>query len=113
MKEQIAYLAGIMDGEGTVALAKRSDRPSLKPTLHVGMTDLAVLELLRATFGGSVRPKKVSAEHHKPQWVWRVYNRMAVDCIKQMRPYLITKGEAADALLAYAAVNRKRGRPKA
>jgi len=112
MKEQIAYLSGLIDGVGTIILAKRCDRPSLKPTVQINMTNMEALLLAQAIFGGTVRPKKRAQPHHQDQWVWRVYNRMARECLQATIPYLIIKKDEAAAALTYMTTSRKRGRPR-
>ena len=101
MEPTYAYLAGIVDGEGTIWLAKRSDRPSLKPTIKVNMTERAVLDLLQKTFGGTVRLRPRAKPHYKDQWIWGVTNNMARKCIESLLPHLIVKRASALDVLGY------------
>ena len=51
--EQIAYLAGIIDGEGSIGLYRRSVK-SFRPSLKVEMNDLGAIEYIQNNFGGRV-----------------------------------------------------------
>jgi hypothetical protein len=110
METVFAYFAGLIDGEGCLHLAKRSDRPSLKPTIEVKMTCKEIIYELRRVFGGHVSFKPRGQEHWKDQWNWRAQNRTARECIEKIRPYLTVKRDEADKLLAYMSVERKKGR---
>ena len=61
--EKLAYLAGIIDGEGTIVIAKgkirkgRINHPySLR--LVVMNTDIRLIEWLKENFGGSIHTKR-------------------------------------------------------
>lgn len=70
---QIAWAAGIIEGEGSIHVRDRGSHRSI--VLTVVMTDLDVLNSLRMTFGkgnivGPYQHKQLA--HHKPQWHWNV-----------------------------------------
>ena len=97
---QIAYIAGLFDGEGCVDYAKRWEKrePARKYLVRriiceIGMTDYSVLHWLHETLGyGSLRSRKVP-EGKKPQWRWRCSFRESYTFAKQMLPYAIVKQE--------------------
>jgi len=99
---QIAYIAGLFDGEGSVDYTqrwekKRKNRPTryfcFRICCEIGMTDYPVLHWLHETLGyGSLRPKKVP-EGMKPQWRWRCYFRSSYKFAKQMLPHTKVKYE--------------------
>lgn len=73
--EEIAWLAGLFEGEGSIAITRRTER-SIVVQLIVGMTDEDVLLKAQRLSGvGHVVPRsrgtKVPA-HWKPMWTWRV-----------------------------------------
>ena len=95
-----AYFAGLIDGEGHIKYARRSDRPTPRAMVQVQMTDEEVVRLLKEQYGGQVcfRPRRL--DHYKDVWRWRVWNNQAISCLYEIRPYLIVKARDADAVLA-------------
>ena len=98
---QIAYIAGLFDGEGSVDYAKRWEYKPLRKkkylvrriSCEIGMTDYSVLHWLHETLGyGSLRSRKVP-EGKKPQWRWRCSFRESYTFAKQMLPHAIVKNE--------------------
>jgi hypothetical protein len=87
----MAYLAGILDGEGHLGMYSRGQgRKKLRPVMEVKMTDKQVIELLAATFGGSVY-KTALVPGRKQQWRWRIKDNRALGAHKAMLPYLRIK----------------------
>ena len=99
-ENQIAYIAGLFDGEGTVDYAqrwvkKRSDKSKkyfcFRISCEIGMTDYAVLEWIHQTLGyGSFRSRKVP-EGMKPQWRWCCVFRDSYKFAKLMLPHARVK----------------------
>ena len=96
---QIAYIAGLFDGEGSVDYARRWEKKQRhskaylfrRITCEIGMTDYPVLEWLHETLGyGTLRPRK-SPEGYKPQWRWRCSFRDSYKFAQQMLPHAIVK----------------------
>lgn len=113
MSETDAYFAGLIDGEGNVALNSRGpNRPGgLRPVIKVKMTDKAIIEALAETYGGTVRPRPAANPNCKDQWFWKAENRACRETLNRIYPYLRVKRADAEKLLAYFATT-KRGRPK-
>lgn len=101
MSELYSYFAGLIDGEGCLYLQKRSSSTGLlRPTIEVGMTCKRTIDALQAAFGGNIT-FKASKTVRKDQWRWRVQDKRAREVIALIRPYLITKRQDADLLLAH------------
>jgi len=103
---QYAYLAGIMDGEGTIRIDKmkpRKDRQTINPTyavhISIGMVDSTIPALLHQTFGvGSRRIECVFEK--RPIYRWHVRgNVSARKVIIPLLPYLIIKRPQAELAL--------------
>jgi hypothetical protein len=84
----IAYLAGIIDGEGSVGTFGKK-----KPifTIEVKMTAEPIIDLLLNTFGGTkvFRPREKA--HYKDQWRWRVKGKRAETVYQTLFPFLRLK----------------------
>jgi hypothetical protein len=67
---ELAYAAGIFDGEGCLSLAHRGKRGSgyITPSLQVGNTNEPLLRWLQECFGGGVYHNKESRPTHRETW---------------------------------------------
>ena len=100
-KLDIAYIAGIFDGEGSLTYKKYKDRRKKgnkvthydcwRIAMEVSMTDKNTIELIHETLMcGTVRPKKVP-KGMKPQWRWRCTFRDCLYVCKLLWPHAIVK----------------------
>ncbi len=100
-----AYAAGIIDGEGYIGI-KCSERAHVQRSrshrvyVAVGNTDEGMIEFLNNNFGGSVEYKEFPEQNRAPMWRWRTSAKNAVDFLKFIYPYLITKKEQAEVAFA-------------
>jgi len=95
-----AYFAGLIDGEGTVAVFPHKGGTLVRPVIKVDMTCEKTIRALHAHFGGYCAVKKTDKKN-KPQWRWEVTFQKARNVALEIRPYLITKADGADAVIAY------------
>ena len=100
-KLDIAYIAGIFDGEGSLTYKKYKERRKKgnkinyydcwRIAMEVSMTDKNTIELIHETLMcGTVRPKKVP-KGMKPQWRWRCTFRDCLYVCKKLWPFAIVK----------------------
>lgn len=103
---QLAYMAGIMDGEGTIRIDKmkpskkrKTKNPCYSVHISLGMVEAVMPQLFRETFGvGSRRVECV--EGKRPVHRWHVRgNHCARIVIDALMPYLILKKRQADIAL--------------
>jgi hypothetical protein len=105
MNEKIIYLAGIFDGEGTIAIVK--NKPGGKrhiyncPRLIITNTNLNLMLWLKKNFGGNIRTIKPKNPNYKPFYQWIIGNKKALNLLKKMLPYLIVKKEKTIFVLIY------------
>lgn len=100
MSTKLAYLAGIIDGEGTITLAKQSNGYGARRVeVSVANTDKGLMDWLQAEFGGSVRQRRGRADHYKKLYDWRVRDRRARELLRECVPYLKVKKPRADLIL--------------
>jgi len=93
-----AYLAGIVDGEGSIIIAKkRQARNTWR--LAVANTDIELLEWCKEKTGvGSVNEKKVYESHHKRSFSWQCYSSNAKDILEQLLPYMVIERKKESAM---------------
>jgi len=104
---EVAYAAGILDGEGCICITKqRSDRHhkrgyEMKLLVSIGNTDFSLLEWLRARFGGSIYSYSKSGNGRKPIGQWHLDSRKAIPFLKAVLPYLVIKQAQAELALDF------------
>ena len=90
MDHHVAYIAGIIDGEGSIVLSKRRKTAVFRtPIVSVSSTTLGILEYLQSHYGGSISKHKVYQEHHKQSWSWKLDHSRAVKLCEDVLPYLL------------------------
>ncbi|MBI4401710.1 MAG: LAGLIDADG family homing endonuclease [Nitrospirae bacterium] len=86
---EAAYLAGLIDGEGTVTLSRvhRSRQRGLVVT--ISNTELAILQHVRDVIGvGTITSKRISRINHTPSYAYHVADRQALDLLEQIGPFM-------------------------
>lgn len=83
-----AYIAGIIDGEGTITIERRSGRATSTPAVYVASTDRELLEWLESRLGGCICKRPKRSEHHKLSWDWKLRGDSALALLADVRPYL-------------------------
>src|SRR4051812_43729904 len=106
MSLDIAYVAGIIDGEGCISLHKvKSDDnhlyDRLYPRLTVGMTNDDVIFTLHKNFGGSIYKITRKNKKHKDYFVWKIMGQPTVELLEKTLPHLIVKLQQAKLAINY------------
>lgn len=98
---KIAYLAGLVDGEGCISIVRQNRVDNLCNMLVVGMSDKEGPEMFKEVFGGSVLSRR-RRHNYKVMYTWRVYSRQAARALEILYPYLVIKKKQADICLELA-----------
>ena len=98
-KIDLAYAAGIIDGEGNIGIvkrqwSKRNDKYHLQ--VRVAMCDREVPEWFQSHFGGSISIHKRTNPKHRPVYTWQISHRSCIPMLKAILPYLICKKPQAE-----------------
>ena len=102
---ELAYAAGILDGEGCVSLEKANGRPNkrgyrISLFATISNTNKPLLQWLKDKFGGQVKQYKKRVGR-KTCWVWRICAKQAAEFLEAVRPYLIVKLSEVDLALEF------------
>jgi hypothetical protein len=89
LPEEAAYLAGLIDGEGTVALARRHANERRHLVVSISSTERELVEVaLQLTGVGKITRKRTASPSHAPGLTYVVSNRQALRVLEQVAPYL-------------------------
>jgi len=88
-ERNLAYLAGLLDGEGSVLLTRNSKKAMWRwPQLSIASTTFELLDWCKINFGGSICSHKTYKSHHKPHWSWRLQGNNALKVLSLILPYM-------------------------
>lgn len=103
--EDVAYLAGLFDGEGSVYMQMPKGRSNLNLALRIVMCDRAPLQWVVDTFGvGTIYDRPVRADRPKASvsYEWKMGKRAEIRKLCDlMHPYLIVKRWQVEVMLSY------------
>ena len=103
--EAMAWAAGIIDGEGSIALQKKPTGYEL--FLIVSNTSVVLLQKLQQVLGGKTYPcRNRCPDRHRPAWQWKLSGRYAQAALKMLMPYLTAKAPQAAVALIFPIGNR-------
>jgi hypothetical protein len=108
-----AYLAGLIDGEGTVTLARRHANEHRQLVVSISSTERDLVEwALHVTSVGKITSKRTTSARHAPGLAYSVSNRQALDVLRQVAPYLRSykQRRACLALERYEVVTPRNGK---
>jgi hypothetical protein len=109
---RIAYMAGIIDGEGTIGITKvtpkRYTNPRYTARIHFANVNKDVVDLFASVFGGSVREERVPNRQLIYRW-YRVGNPITKEILLQLQPYLIIKKRQADTVMEFLNIVNAKG----
>ncbi len=98
--EDAAYLAGMVDGEGTITLSRRSRHKQRGLVLTISNTEKPILDYVLDTVGvGKITNKRIARSHHTPSYTYQVSNRQALSLLGQITPFLRSHKAARSALV--------------
>lgn len=108
-----AYIAGLIDGEGTVTLSRRHRNENRHLVISISNTERRLLEYVLDTVGaGKITCKKISRPHHTASYTYTLSNRQGLTLLRQVLPFLKTyKAKRAELILNdYVRLTPRNGR---
>ena len=97
----LAYFAGIIDGEGCFAMHQQPVGHVFALQLQIGNTSPQLMEWIRSKFGGSVNLEKRNNPRHKPVFRWLATADSLDAIVPAIIPFLVVKKAQAELFLAY------------
>lgn len=114
IQEKIAYMAGLIDGEGCICMTKglssrKASGVTYKVRLTICNTSIVLLDWLVANFGGNytAKPIKKGMElKHSKSYNWNIHCEKAGHVLEMVLPYLVVKKQQAILVLAYRDIQK-------
>lgn len=104
----LAYLAGLVDGEGYVGIKKsltgvrsgKQKSPSYHERIQIRMVDEAGIKLFTKVFGGNYYKEKPHSNSGRLLYCFQISDLSASKALKILLPFLVIKGNQAKLVLA-------------
>ena len=110
----LAYLAGLVDGEGCIRVKKckpqksnGAKNPCYQAMIQVRMVDEQALEFLATVLGGWYYKEKPHSCEGKPLYCFQASCRAAEHILNQLLPYLRVKRACAQNVLALRTLQKE------
>ena len=103
MQITLEYLAGFIDGEGSIIIRKHQNKNKLSHSLilSIGNTNLDILLLIQKYYGGRICKQKKYSENHTQSFMIRWHGTDAQNILNQIKDYLLIKKGQAEIALAF------------
>ena len=108
-----AYIAGLIDGEGTITLTRKHRNENRQLAISISNTEKDLLDFALSTIGaGKITKKRTTHSHHTPSYTYAIYNRQALTLLEQIHLFLRTykRERAALILRDYLALTPRNGK---
>ena len=84
-----AYIAGLIDGEGTITLSRKHAADKRHLAISISNTEEVLLDfVLRSVGAGKITRKKTTKAHLSPSLTYAIWNRQALSLLVQIEPFL-------------------------
>ena len=106
-----AYLAGIVDGDGTVTLMKHHKNETPIPFTGIANNNLELLKWIKSLVGGNICSKKKRLHHHSDSYVLNIRQDRSLRFLDEIKQYLIIKSRQAELITdKYKSVTHRAGK---
>ncbi|KKL85843.1 hypothetical protein LCGC14_1950690 [marine sediment metagenome] len=111
---ELAYMAGTIDGEGSIMIVKQCESTRKNPcyvlSLSFVSTDKILAEWAQDRFGGNVIVCKTNNKKWKTAYRWQIRSGGALMILESILPFLIIKKEKAEYGICFQRERREPGK---
>lgn len=108
-----AYIAGLIDGEGTITLTRLHAGENRRLVVSIANTELQILQfVLDQVRAGKITRKSVISARHTPSFNYAITSIQALTLLEQITPWLRSykRGRAELALHLYLSLTPRNGK---
>lgn len=110
-KTDLAYIAGLMDGEGCIGIYKNRKHSGKGYTyqlyVSLGQANEWICQYLKFAFGDSITYYN-KTRGRQPYWQWSTTTRKALNLLQQVLPYLKLKRPQAELAIKFQLAKKHR-----
>jgi len=100
MSATLAYIAGLIDGEGYISASKNSrTKGSYTIVLSISMCRREGVDLCARAFGGKAREKKRKTITGRSVYIWTIHSKTAEKALTKLLPFLRVRNRVAKLVL--------------
>jgi len=117
MQTVLAYLAGLVDGEGYIGIKKSAaykcqgrKTPGYHARIQVRMVDEAAIRLLAETLGGWYYREREAHANRRALFCYQASDKSAELILRKLLPFLRVKAEQAKSVLALRELKAESGK---
>jgi LAGLIDADG DNA endonuclease family protein len=86
---EAAYIAGLVDGEGTVTLTRAHRNEQRRLVVCISNNEIAILRFVRSAVGaGKITSKRKYKAHHGASFTYQLSSRQALALLRQIVGYM-------------------------
>jgi hypothetical protein len=111
--EVASYIAGLIDGEGTITLTRMHANETRRLVVSIANTEIPILKFVKDHVrAGKITNKRVTSDRHTPSFCYSITSTQALTLLQQVIPYLRSykRHRAALALTRYRALTPRNGK---
>lgn len=107
-----AYIAGIIDGEGTITLSRKHVNETPSPVVSISNCNLELLTWIKKSVGnGIIQTKKAAKINHSTGYEFRLKGNKAIEFLKEIKRFLRIKRIHAELIISdYKLVTPRNGK---
>ena len=111
-KESIAYIAGIIDGDGCITITRRkirrlkTDNWYYEPQVIITNTDKELLRFCAERYGGWIAKLRKPNRNYSTAYQWKVTGDEMKSILDDVNPYLIVRRKQANIVLLFPKYKR-------
>ncbi len=114
-KTDLAYIAGILDGEGCICISQssitgKSGRRYFQLGVYVENTNEWLVRWLHLSFGGGLYERKTQI--NTPIWQWRISSAQASEFLELILPFLKLKKPQTEIAIQFQRKRKPRGQSR-
>jgi len=98
---ELAYAAGIIDGEGCIGISQPRNRGFYSLNVEVAMTDPKPIKFFSDKFGGRFEIKKSKTSTGRTIYRWSLQSEKAQEFLRSISPFIVAKTEQVETALEF------------
>jgi len=112
-REVASYIAGLIDGEGTITLTRMHPNENRRLVVSIANTELQILQfVIDQVCAGKITKKRTTSDRHTPSFCYAITSQQALALLSQVTPFLLSykRRRAELALAQYKALTPRNGK---